>query len=350
VRRNEKAGRGNYHDYNILKEMVKITDVAKEANVSASTVSHVLSGNRPISKKTRERVLEVINRLGYEPNKNAQALKSKHSGIIGFFASDITELFVNHIIRGVEKVTGEYDHHLLFASGREFGHDLRKTLLFLQRRNIDGLIVSYEITEQNEDLDLTDITIPIVTINRNVSDSIISVLPNNFKGGYDAANTFMNKGVKFPAVIAGPENRRSSRERLEGFLTGLQEHGIDREKIPLLYGNYDFESGYHCAEKLFNQESRIDGLFCHNDYMAAGAISCAVEKKIEIPGKLKIIGYDNRDFSAFWPTPISTFSQPLEEMGEKSARLLMDLIREKKIEQTTYIMDSEFIERKSSES
>ena len=328
--------------------MVKITDVAKEAGVSSSTVSHVLSGNRPISQITREHVLKVIERLGYEPNTNARALKSKHSGIIGFFASNITDLFTNHIIRGVEKVSGKQGQHLLFASGIEFDFDLHKALLFLQRRNIDGIIVSYEITKQYEDIDLSDINIPIVTINQNVSDSIISILANNFKGGYDAASHLIAKGVKRPAVIAGPEDRIASRERLEGFLNGLKSRGIEPEKIPVLYGDFEFLSGYKCAEKLLKAGNNIDGIFCLNDYMAAGAIDCARSKNIDIPEKLKVIGYDNRDFSEFWPTPISTFSQPHEEMGKKSAELLMELIHEKEIRETNYYMDSLFIERQSS--
>jgi len=332
-----------------MGNMVKITDVAREAGVSPSTVSHVLNGNRPISQKTKDRVLAVIERLGYQPNTNARALKSKHSGIIGFFASDITELFVTQIIRGVEKITGEKGLHLLFASGVEFDYDLHKALLFLQRRNIDGIIVSYEISHKHGTVDLQDIDLPIVTINRDISDSITSVMPDDFNGGYTAAQHLMGKGARKLAVIAGPKDRFASVERLEGFRKGVSDSGLQSEDIPVFYGNFDFHSGYNCADKLLHAYPNIDGLFCANDHMAAGAIDYARRHHIDVPEQLKVIGYDNREFSEFWPTPISTFSQPLQAMGETSAELLLRLIHEKAIPENKVLMKSSLIQRRSSE-
>lgn len=330
--------------------MAKITDVAKAAGVSTSTVSHVLSGNRPISQKTRDKVLKVIDKLGYEPNINAQSLKSKRSGIIGFFAHDITETFINRIIRGVEKVTGENNLHLLFASGLEFNHDLHQALVFLKRRKIDGIIVSYEITKKFEQLNLDDIDLPMITINQNVSDTIPSVMPDNFKGGYDAAKHLLEKGIKNPAIIAGPEDRISSSERIAGFLKGLKEDGYDTSNIPIKYGEYDFDTGVEYAQKLLDMDSTIDSLFCMNDYIAAGAIDYARRNGFEVPRQIKVVGYDDRDFSAFWPTPITTFTQPHEEMGVRSAELLLDLIEGKKILKDKKIyMNSHLVPRKSSE-
>lgn len=328
--------------------MVKITDVAKEAGVSPSTVSHVLNGNRPISQKTKNKVLAVIDRLGYQPNTNASALKSKHSGIIGFFASDITELFVTDIIRGVERVTGKRGQNLLFASGVEFGYDLKKALIFLKRRNIDGIIVSYGITQTLKKINLEDIDLPIVTINRDISEGITCVLPDNFNGGYTAAKHLISKGARKLAIIAGPKDRYASIERVEGFMKGVSDSGENPSDVLVEYGKFDFLSGYECAGVVLKDTRRINGLFCANDYMAAGAIDYARRTGIAIPEDLKVIGFDNREFAKFWPTPISTFSQPLESMGRRSAELLLKLIHEEEIPENKIYMKSTFIERKSS--
>ena len=332
-----------------MGNMVKITDVAKAAGVSPSTVSHALNGNRPISQKTKDRVLAVVDRLGYQPNTKARALKSKHSGIIGFFASDITELFVTQIIRGVEKITGAQGLHLLFASGVEFDYDLHKALLFLQRRNIDGIIVSYEISHKHGIVDLQDIDLPIVTINRDISESITSVMPDDFNGGYTAALHLIGKGARKLAVIAGPKDRFASNERLEGFKKGVSDSGLKPDNVRVFFGDFYFSSGYDCAEKLLHAYPDINGLFCANDHMAAGAIDYARRHHIDVPEKLKVIGYDNREFSEFWPTPISTFSQPLQAMGETSAELLLSLIHEKTIPENKILMKSSLIQRHSSE-
>lgn len=327
--------------------MVKITDVAKEAGVSPSTVSHVLNGNRPISQKTKDHVMAVIDRLGYQKNANASALKSKYSGIIGFFASDITELFVTRIIKGVENITRERGIHLVFASSAEFGYDLDKTLTFLKKRNIDGIIISYGITQNTEETELNSLHLPMVTINRNISKSITSVLPDNFDGGYSAARHLIERGAVHLAMIAGPKNRMASQRRRDGFLEGIKDSELLSYQPLVVYGEFDFKSGYRLAGEILENDPSVDGIFCANDYMAAGAIDYARRHGIEIPEQLKVIGFDNREFSEFWPTPITTFSQPLESMGEKSAELLMDLIHRKGIAREKIYMKSTLIERKS---
>ena len=213
--------------------------------------------------------------------------------------------------------------HLLFASGVEFDYDLHKALLFLQRRNIDGIIVSYEITQKFESMDLKGIKLPVVTINRTLSERVPSVLPDNFDGGRTAALHLVSRGVRYPAAIAGPRDRLASIERLEGFLQGLEDSGIRRDGVPVRFGPFSFDSGFALAGDILNANPAVDGLFCGNDYIAAGAIDCVRRKKIDIPETIKVVGFDDRDFASFWPTPISTFSQPLEEMGEASARLLL---------------------------
>lgn len=206
----------------------------------------------------------------------------------------------------MEKITGINIKHLLFASGMEFDYDLYKALVFLKRRNIDGIIVSYEITKKFDNIDLNDLDLPIITINQNISDSIISVMPNDFKGGYDAASHLIQKGITNPSVISGPKDRVSSIERLNGFRQGFKDFDIVR--IPIKYGKYNFDTGFNCARELLAEDSNIDVIFCLNDFIAAGAIDYARRNNFDVPEQIKVIGYDDRDFSAFWPTPITTFS------------------------------------------
>lgn len=306
--------------------MVRITDVARRAGVSPSTVSHVLNGKRPISDKTKERVHEAIRELGYSPNPNAQALKTKQSGTIGFFASNITELFVSRIIPGVERVTTAHGCVMVFASGVEFEYDVPAALDFLRKRRLDGIIVSYAISERRILEALNDFSVPIVTVNRRVGQQFCSVMPDDEHGGRQAAHHLYECGVRAPALIAGPKGRYASVRRIGGFRKEMKRLSVSIPDERVFEGDFGYDSGAAGARALLENDAEIDGIFCANDLMAAGAINELSRCGCRVPEEIRVLGYDDRDFAAFWPIPISTFSQPLEEMGRLSAELLFSLI------------------------
>lgn len=187
--------------------MVTIIDVAKAAGVSPSTVSHVLNGKRPISDATKKRVHDAIVALGYEPNPNAQALRSTSSGIIAFYASDITEVFSTLIIQGAERICRENNYYMIFASGVEFNNDIAEAMHFLKRRRIDGLIVSFGIRKRIENRLPKALDFPVVSINARVSDDIPSIQPDDYSGGREAARYLLQRGAKNPAIIGGLDFR-----------------------------------------------------------------------------------------------------------------------------------------------
>ena len=306
--------------------MVKITDVAKAAGVSPSTVSHVLSGNRPISKATRERVLSIIKKLGYTPNPNARAMKSSVTGIIGFFAADITELFVTEIIRGVESVIVPNRNHLLLVSGAEFDNDPKQAMEFLLSRRIDGAIISYGISMDESDPGFKKLKIPMVFINRDVNESIPCIIPDNYLAGRDVARHLSERRVKRVAIIGGPKNRSASDNRIRGFLDAADELGMNVPEENIRHAPFTFDGGKKEMLQLIDEKREFDGLFCANDYIACGAMAAAGIHDLSIPEELKVIGFDDREFAKFWPTPITTMSQPLYEMGRLSAQYLQDLI------------------------
>ena len=328
--------------------MAKITDVAKEAGVSASTVSHVLSGNRPISETTKRRVLDAIEALGYHPNPNARALKSKQSGIIGFYAGDITELFVTEIIRGVESVIVPRDEHLLLVSGAEFRGNIEKALEFLASRRVDGLIISYGVSQHKRGSITIPAERPAITINSHLGTSIPSIEPDNRQGGRDAAKHLFAAGARRIAVIAGPKGRFASARRVEGLLEydPPTDGIILKERIE--HVEFTFDGGYQGMQRLLSVGQEFDALFCANDYIAAGAMTAAQEAGIAVPEELLVLGFDDREFATFWPTPISSFKQPLYRMGQLAARYLSDNIYENKKIPSSTLLASELVGRRSS--
>lgn len=332
--------------------MVKITDVAKHAGVSPSTVSHVLSGNRPISTTTRERVLKAVQELDYHPNPNARALKAKQSGIIGFYAADITELFVTEIIRGVESVIVPRDEHLLLVSGAEFDGDVDRALAFLAARKADGFIISYGVSQDQKRTVSIPSEKPTISINSHLDASIPSIQPDNRQGGRDAITHLAERGARRIAILAGPQNRSAGRQRLEGALSAIEDGALPGVEIPrdkVVQVDFTFRGGYDGMNRLLETKGTFDGVFCGNDYIAAGAMTAAQERGLQIPQEIRIVGFDDREFAAFWPTPISTFRQPLARMGRIAAQYLEAFIHKEESIPKTTLLTSELIPRKSTD-
>ena len=329
-----------------MQQPVTIIDVAKAAGVSPSTVSHTLNGKRPVSDATQRRVLEAIETLGYVPSWNASRLKQNASGIIGVLAADITETFVNQIVRGIEYGLSGGDYSLFFVSGLEFGNDLKRAYNFLKSHQVDGILFCHHIPLWKEfNLDPKRSDIPIISLNMQSAD-MISVVIDNETGGRQAAEHLYSCTMGHPAIICGPEDRLSTIDRLSGFSQRISELQLTLPDDPY-YGAYDFEHGFEAATHLMDTHPETDSIFCANDYIAAGAISAVIKSGRSIPEEVRVIGFDNRDFTAFWPIPISTFEQPLQQIGILGASILKQVIHTGTYTPTTHVLQSRLIPRAS---
>jgi LacI family transcriptional regulator len=292
-----------------------ILDVAKLAKVSPSTVSHALNGKRPVSMAARKRILSAIETLGYTPSHSASHLRKGNSGIIGCYTVDITETFSHIIVKGIERGLAGSGLSMLFVSGVEFGNDFSRACRFLLSYDIDGLLLCNHIPTVLDTFTVTkNLKIPVIAINMKLDD-LPSVFPDNLSGGMIAAEHLYSSGMRRPGMICGPEHRHSVEQRFKGFRERVMELGLEFASDHYMFGEYTYEQGYEAAARLMKTDPRIDGIFCANDYIAAGAINRLTEMGYKIPQDIRIIGFDDRDFARFWPIPISTFEQPLEEMG-----------------------------------
>ncbi|WP_332445875.1 LacI family DNA-binding transcriptional regulator [Sphaerochaeta sp.] len=330
-----------------MPETVTILDVAQAAGVSPATVTHTLNGKRPVGEATRRKVLEAIEQLGYVPSWNASRMKRGSSGIIGCLAADITETFVNQIVRGIEHGLAGGQYSLFFVSGIEFGNDLKKAYQFLKSHKVEGILFCHHLPIWKEfNLDTQNSDIPIVSVNMDTPD-MISVIPDNQTGGYQAAEHLFGCGMRHPAMICGPEDRLSVQDRLKGFSERVQELNLSMPKDSY-FGNYDFDHGFASAMQLMAASPDTDGIFCANDYIAAGAISALQKLGFLVPQQVRVVGFDNRDFSSFWNVPITTFELPLQEMGMLGVSILNQVITTGSSAKTKHVLQSKLIPRQSS--
>ena len=322
-----------------------IMDVARMANVSPSTVTHALNGKRPVKAETRARVMNAISALGYVPSWNASRLKGRFSGVIGCLATDISETFVNRIVRGIEQGLAGGTETLLFVSLVEFGGDYEAAFRFLRSHDIDGLLICHHIIPNEKLIRMID-NLPVVSINMELKNTV-SVVADGESGGAMAAEHLYSAGMRKPAVISGPEDRVSTQLRYKGFCSRLKALSLPLPQSPC-YGAYDAEHGYDACRELLRKGIRFDGLFAGNDYIAAGAINALHEHGIRVPEDVKVVGFDNRDFSSFWKPSITTFQQPLGEMGLVGIGVLRNLIANRSDVEMRYVLESRLIIRESS--
>ncbi len=326
---------------------VTILDVAKRAGVAPATVSHALNGKRPVSEKTKNKILKAIDELDYVPSWNASRMKSNNSGIIGCLAIDITESFVNKIVKGIETGLRGGQYSLLYVSAIEFDGDFKKAYDFLKAHNVSGTLFCHHIPRAlNNDISSLNATKPLVSINTRV-EGVPSIVLDNKTGGLQAAEHLVSCGVKNPAIIGGPEDRLSAINRLVGFNQRLKELGINLIEDKICFGEYDANHGYESTKQLLKKDKSIDGIFCENDYIAAGAINAILDLGLSVPNDVKVLGFDNRDFSSFWRPPISTFDIPLEEMGLMGAYKLKEIIENDNSRDEIITLQSKIIPRKS---
>ena len=330
-----------------MREQVTIVDVAKAAGVSPATVTHALNGKRPVGEATRKKVLQAIEQLGYVPSWNASRMKRGNSGIIGCLAADITETFVNQIVRGIEHGLSGGQYSLFFVSGIEFGNDLKKAYNFLKSHNVEGILFCHHIPIWKDfNLDTQNSDIPIVSINM-AAEQMISVVVDNTTGGYQAAEHLYGCGMRHPAMISGPEERLSVQDRLQGFSQRVSELQLQMP-TQYYYGDYDFNHGFEATQSLMQEYPQTDGIFCANDYIAAGTIAALQHMGYQVPHQVRVVGFDNRDFSEFWNVPITTFELPLQQMGMLGVSLLKQAIHTGMYSKSQHVLQSKLIPRKSS--
>ncbi|QDP39468.1 LacI family DNA-binding transcriptional regulator [Radiobacillus deserti] len=340
--------------------MTNIKDIAKRVGVSTATVSHVLNGTGRVGEDTRKKVLHVIDELNYTPNRIAKSLKVKKTSTLGIIAEDVTVFNTPSIIDGINEVAENNGLGILLVNLRIFhkmGTDfsdkdkLRKLLAQafeqLHMNQVDGIIY---IGTYNRDVTeaIPPIQIPVVyTYCKTTNESDYTVNYDDEEAAYKATKHLIEHGHKKIALISGKVDSVHSHERFNGYCRALKENGVTLEPCLIKNGDWEVESGYYLTKELLDEKNRPTAIVALNDLMAYGSIKAAKEKGLNVPSDLSIIGFDNREFSAYTSPELTTMSIPLHLMGEKATYILHELINGKTLEERELKLYCEMINRNS---
>jgi len=311
-------------------------DVARECGLSKMTVSRVFQGYPGVSAATREKVLSAAKRLEYEPNVLAQNLNSNRAGYIGVatpFEGLLGSHYFSQLLQGfgnVMKDTG-FDFALFDTLAESFNDPGKLAKLYRQRK-VDGLFVVAPHMQDDFIDTLSDLRVPLIVIGENISSKTVCSFACNDKQGISLlCSHLLALGHSRVAFIGGPQDLASASSRRDSYRDFLKKR---RVKVPDWYvqpGAYDIQSGREAGIFLLNSKPRPTAIIAANDLMAFGVMESARMLNLQIPEDISICGFDDIPASSqYWP-PLTTVHQPVKEMGEQGARLLLDSLKRDKI-------------------
>ncbi|WP_394217613.1 LacI family DNA-binding transcriptional regulator [Halobacillus trueperi] len=330
--------------------MVSIKDVAKKAQVSTATVSHVINETRFVADETKQKVYLAMKDLNYHPNRIARSLRSRKSNTIGLLvplvAEDTSNFFFMSIANGIEKVLKENGYNLILSNSDEDEGTEKDQIRVFNTQLIDGLIIAPVNGKDSAYKQELTGDYPVVYIDRHPSGiEGDMVLVDNLRGSYEAVQALLNKGYDRIGFITGTLGITTSDERLNGYKKALEEKGVPVREEFIKEGPATFEQGYQLAKEL--HEAGVTALFIANNVMTMGAVSYLKEHQVNIPEEIGIIGYDDYDWMKITSPPLSVVRQPAFEIGKVAVEQLLKRINGSQEKYTEVMLDSELVQRGS---
>jgi LacI family transcriptional regulator len=332
---------------------ITIKDIARQLNISASTVSRALNDHPYINSETKKRVIDLADKLDYTPNSLATSLRSQKSNTIGVIVPEIVHFFFSTVIAGIEELAHNAGYTILFCQSNEsYEREVLDTKALMTHR-VDGLLVSFSKETMNFDhfKEVAKKNIPIVFFDRMMKEMDASnVIVADYDGARQATEHLLDQGCSRIAHLAGPKGLTISEERLNGYLDVLEEHHLKPEAGFMQECGGGKEDGYKCTKKLLQLSNPPDAIFANSDMVALGAMEAVKEVGLNIPNDIAIIGFSNWQFSESIEPQLSTISQPGFEIGRTAMMLLLDELNssDEKLQHKTKVLPTELIIRASS--
>lgn len=308
---------------------VTIQDIAREANVSISTVSRVLNNGAVVADEKRDAVLKAVDKLGYKPNVFAQGLASGQSKTIGVLTPYISSPFYGEMMRGIIEGLFSSNYSALFSEVFWSLERERQAIQNLMARRIDGLITLGGESSTEALLDIND-QMPLIIIGRtvaNLSERCLRI--NDFEGAYNATKYLIDFGHRRIVYITGLLSHQDAAERLAGYRQALRDNSIEVDDNLIIEGDFSEKSGLLAVQSLLLRAQTFSAIFAANDQVAYGARLGLFRQGLRVPDDISIIGFDNQPGSAYMIPPLTTVQFPAVEMGQVAARAILDLLKGK---------------------
>ncbi|MBS3968625.1 MAG: LacI family DNA-binding transcriptional regulator [Clostridia bacterium] len=310
---------------------IKISDVAKIAGVSPSTVSRALTKPDLVKAQTRKRVLEIVKELSYTPNPFAQGLTTGKTNMIGLITPNLNNTFFAQLAEGCEETMRKNGYHLVIGNSLGDSHLEYELIKTFVKKMVDGIIMAGSLNVK----DIVNVLgpqrdLPVTFVNYNVDldSGYDSVLVDDTLGGRLACQALLEAGAKKMAVITGPPRNPYTKRRYGAFVKELENYHIQLEPDCIVQGDYgSIYSGYEAMSKLLALKEKPDGVFTLNDTLAIGAIKSIHNHGLKIPGEISVVGFDDIPISSYLVPSLTTISSQSYELGKEAAATTITRIK-----------------------
>lgn len=336
------------------KKKTTIHDIAQKLDITASTVSRALQDNPRISDSTKKSVLKMAEKLNYQPNNIAAALRKGKSNIIGVIIPMADRTFFASVIRGVEDVLNEAGYNIIISQSNDSTEKEKANITALLESQVDGILASYakETTNFDHYEEISKRGVPLILFDRlheNLEPlQAGAVVIDDYLGAYKATEHLIEQGCKRLAHFSGHQHVSIYKERRRGYEEALKRHNLPIDESMIFESNLRVDDGRQLGEKLITMDPMPDGVFSASDFSAAGCMEVFKKHNIKIPQDIAIVGFSNEPFTSF--IELTSVDQHSEEMGRFAAQLFLDQLEKKGTnhKQSKTVLNPELIIRKSS--
>ncbi|MEJ5200403.1 MAG: LacI family DNA-binding transcriptional regulator [Anaerolineae bacterium] len=312
--------------------MSTIKEVAELAGVSVATASRALSGYPHISAATRQRVLDAVKQLDYQPDQVARSLRRRRTNLIGLVVSTIENVFFTEVAHAAEQTARPLGYNLIVCNTDEDPQNEAAYLTILNRQLVAGVILAPAPGEARHLERFVGAKLPIVLVNRRLPHlPFPSITCDDEAAAFECVNYLIREGKRRIAAITGLPGVSTTGERLAGYRRALQMAGLPWSAELEVRGGANLEGGYRAAYELMQRAERPDALFVFNNVMTQGTVMALQDLGITWPEPVDVAGFGAFATARLYRPPLTVIAQPTHEMGRRAVLMLLERLEDKAI-------------------
>jgi LacI family transcriptional regulator len=308
--------------------LATMEDVARAANVSMSTVSHVLNGTRKVSPDKVSAVKEAMQKIGYLPNTLARTLAGSASRTIGVAISGLTNHYFSETVRAIEAACAKHGLMMFFADTHDDPRHELSVVQALHQRRVDGILLAPTADPEFQTLEyLRANKIPAVLVDRFMSCEFDQVGVENELSSMQLVSHLIEHGHRRIGLISGTPGLSTTDERIEGYRAALEKAGLEFDEALVRCGESNIDPARFATCDLLALDSPPTAIMAANNLMTIGVMHALRDKNIEVPTEMALVGFDDFDWADYFSPRLTVMAQPLEDLGARAVALLMRRIK-----------------------